>query len=156
MASVYLETSVISYLSARPSRDLIIAGHQQITNEWWETQRHKFEIYISQLVIQEARRGDAKAAQERLRLLQPIAALRVSSAALQLAQILLREAAIPQKAEADSLHIAISVVNGIDYLLTWNCKHIANAIIRKKVEQICRQNGYEPSVICTPEELIEE
>lgn len=156
MPSVYLETSVISYLSARPSRDLIIAGHQQITNEWWETQGHKFEIYISQLVIQEARRGDAKAAQERLTLLQPIAALRVSSAALQLAQILLREAAIPQKAEADSLHIAISVVNGIDYLLTWNCQHIANAIIRKKVEQICRQNGYEPSVICTPEELIEE
>ncbi|MDB9517387.1 type II toxin-antitoxin system VapC family toxin [Roseofilum reptotaenium CS-1145] len=156
MPSVYLETSVISHLTTRPSRDLIIAGHQQITSEWWITERPKFEIYISELVIQEARRGDSNAAQERLDLLEPLAALKNSPLALQLSELFLQKAAIPQTAAADSLHIAIGAINGIDYLLTWNCKHIANAITRKKIEQICRERGYEPSVICTPEELMED
>lgn len=155
MPSVYLETSVISYLRSRPSRDLIIAGHQQITQEWWESQSSKFQLYISELVVQESRRGDKNAAQERLELLRKIDAIQVTSDALNLAQIFLDEASIPPKSEADALHIAISVTNGIDYLLTWNCKHIANAITRKKVEILCRKNGYEPSVICTPEELME-
>ena len=155
MASVYIETSVISYLTARPSRDVVIAGHQQTTQDWWEKQSVKFELFVSELVIQEAARGDPKAAQERLRILDSIEALTVTPEALQLAQILLEQAALPAKSDADALHISISVASGIDYLLTWNCKHIANAITRKKIEMLCRQQNYEPSVICTPEELME-
>lgn len=155
MASVYIETSVISYLTARPSRDIVIAGHQQTTQDWWENQSHKFELYVSELVIQEAARGDPKAAQERLTVLKPFQALTVTPQALQLAQILLEKAALPAKSDADALHISISMTSGIDYLLTWNCKHIANAITRKKIELLCREQNYEPSVICTPEELME-
>ena len=155
MTSVYIETSVISYLTARPSRDIVIAGHQQITHEWWEKQSAKFELFVSELVIQEAIRGDPKAVQERLKILESIEALTVTPKALQLAQFLLEQFALPAKAEADALHISISVTNGIDYLLTWNCKHIANAITRRKIEMFCYQQNYEPSVICTPEELME-
>ena len=155
MASIYIETSVINYLTARPSRDIVIAGHQQTTQDWWEKQSVKFELFVSELVIQEAARGDPKAAQERLRILDSIEALTVTPEALQLAQILLEQATLPAKSDADALHISISVTSGIDYLLTWNCKHIANAITRKKIEMLCRQQNYEPSVICTPEELME-
>jgi len=156
MPSVYLETSVISYLTARPSRDIVIAGHQQITHEWWENRRNVFDVYISEIVLREARGGDPQAAKERLAILDSIDIVEVSPESLQLANQLLDRAALPQKAAADALHIATAVTNGIDFLLTWNCKHIANAIMRSKIEQICRDNGYEPSVICTPEELMED
>lgn len=156
MPSVYLETSVISYLTVRPSRDIVIAGHQQITHEWWENRRNVFDVYISEIVLREARGGDPQAAKERLAILDSIDIVEVSPESLQLANQLLDRAALPQKAAADALHIRTAVTNGIDFLLTWNCKHIANAIMRSKIEQICRDNGYEPSVICTPEELMED
>jgi predicted nucleic acid-binding protein len=156
MPSVYLETSVISYLTARPSRDIVIAGHQQITNDWWQTRRTMFDLYISEFVLREARRGDTVAAQERLAILNTIEIVEISPEALALADRLIAKAALPEKSVLDALHIATSVTNGIDFLLTWNCKHIANAIMRSKIEQICRTNGYEPSIICTPEELMED
>ena len=152
---VYVETSVISYLTSRPSRDILILGHQQITQEWWSNHQEMFHLVASQLVIQEASAGDPIASKQRLKILEQIELLATTERALTLAQAFLELKIMPQKAAEDALHIAIAVTNGIDYLLTWNCKHIANAIIRREVERICRSLGYEPVTICTPEELIE-
>ena len=152
---VYVETSVISYLTAWPSRDIVIAGHQQTTREWWRDQRQSFQLVASQLVIQEASAGDVVAAQERLEILKNIELLEVKEDALNLAQVLIQSGPLPRKAAEDALHIAIAVTNGVEYLLTWNCKHIANASVRSSIEGICRAAGYEPTIICTPEELLE-
>jgi len=151
---VYVETSVISYLTSRPSRDIIVAGHQQITREWWETRRGDFEAVASQLVLQEASAGDPSAAQERLAVLSDLALLETSEDALALAADLIEPGPLPRTAAEDALHVAIAVINGVDYLLTWNCRHIANASLRRQIEEICRLHGYEPVIICTPEELL--
>ena len=153
--SVYLETFLISYLAARPSRDLIVAGHQQISQEWWDL-RQDWDLSISALVIAEARSGDEEAARRRLGLLEGLPVLHVSDDAIDLAERLVAGAALPEKAKEDALHIAVAAVHGIDYLLTWNCKHIANARKRSLIEALCRASGYEPPVICTPEELLGE
>ena len=152
---VYVETSVISYLAARMSRDLIVAGHQQITQEWWDS-RHEWELSISALVVSEASTGDTDAAARRLALMDGLPLLSLNEAAITLAERLLAEAALPQKAREDALHIAMATVHGIDYLLTWNCKHIANAVKRPLIETICETSGYRPPIICTPEELTGE
>jgi len=152
---VYIETTIISYLAARPSRDLIVAGHQQITHEWWQTARPSFAAVSSQLVAREAGAGDSEAAAARLALLTGLTLLEISEEALTLAQRLLQAKAIPQDFPEDALHVAVAVVNGIEYLLTWNYKHLANAGMRSKIEATCRELGYEAVVICTPEELME-
>ena len=151
---VYLETSIPSYLTAWPSRDLIKAANQQITHEWWQL-REKFELYISQIVIQEASSGNENAAFRRLDVLKNVSVLDVSEDSQNLAKELLYQNSMPKKAVIDALYIAISVINGIDYLLTWNCTHIANAFMRKKIEHVCINFGYEPTIICTPNELME-
>lgn len=151
---VYLETTIPSYLTAWPSRDLIIAGHQQITKEWWRTRRSEFELYISQLVVDEAGAGDAEAAKERMAILGPLPLLDISEAVLQLASAILQTGVIPAKAARDAAHIAVTAVHSIDFLLTWNCAHIANAQIIKQVQAICEQHGFPCPVICTPEELM--
>lgn len=151
--SVYLETSVISYLAARLSRDLIVAGHQQITEEWWGS-RGGWDLAVSALVVSEARSGDSEAAARRLALLSGLPLLTLNDAALELAQQLLAGAALPPIAREDALHIAIATVHGCDYLLTWNCKHIANAVKRQTIEAICETSGYRAPIICTPEELL--
>jgi predicted nucleic acid-binding protein len=152
---VYVETSVISYLTAWPSQDIVIAGHQQTTRDWWQEQSQRFQLVASQLVIQEASAGDIIAAQERLEVLKNIELLEVTEGALNLAKLLIQSGPLPKKAAEDALHIAIAVTNGVEYLLTWNCKHIANASMRSSIERICRSAGYEPTIICTPEELLE-
>ncbi len=152
-SSVYLETSVISYLAARPSRDLIVAAHQQITAEWWEV-RDTWALSISALVVSEAGSGDGEAAGRRLALLHGLPLLTLNDAALDLTEQLLAKAALPPKAREDALHIAMAAVHGIDYLLTWNCKHIANAVKRPIIEAVCETSGYRPPMICTPEELL--
>lgn len=151
--TVYIETSVISYLAARTSRDLIVAGHQQITQDWWDTRR-QWDIYVSALVVNEIGFGDLDAASQRLAVIENIPALAVDAAAVSLARQLLKEVALPEKAQEDALHIAVAAVNGIDYLLTWNCTHIANAVKRPLIMAICETAGYRPPVICTPEELL--
>ncbi|MBA3530949.1 MAG: type II toxin-antitoxin system VapC family toxin [Ardenticatenales bacterium] len=155
-AHVYLETSIVSYLSARPSRDLVVAGHQQLTNEWWQNQRPRFAIFISQLVLEEAGRGDPDVAQARLQILEGIPLLDIRTEALVLAQALLEQGSLPEKASADALHIATATIHGVEFLLTWNCKHIANAELRPHIERVCRSYGFEPPVLCTPEELMGE
>ena len=152
---VYIETTIISYLAARPSRDLIVAGHQQITHEWWQTTRPHFAVVSSQLVMREAAAGDPEAAEARLAFLVGLTLLEISEEALTLAQRLLQTQAIPHDFPEDALHVASAVVNGIEYLLTWNYKHLANAGMRGKIEATCRDLGYEAVVICTPEELME-
>lgn len=151
---VYVETTIVSYLTARPSRDLIMAAHQQITQEWWETRRANFDLYASQFVIQESSAGDAAMAQKRLDALDGIALLAVSKEALNLARLLVEKGPLPEKAEVDALHISVAASHGMDYLLTWNCKHIANAEMQTGIGKLCRAAGFEPPVICTPEELL--
>jgi predicted nucleic acid-binding protein len=151
--SLYLETTVPSYLTSRPSRDLIIAGHQQVTKEWWEKRRNAFEIYISQLVINEANAGDPDAARERMQIVRDFAMLDITPEVEHLASAILASGILPRKAATDAAHIAIAAVHGIDFLLTWNCAHIANAVIAKAVASICRQYDWESPLICTPEEL---
>ena len=152
---LYLETTIPSYLTSRPSKDLIVSAHQQITREWWRIRRDSFEIYTSQFVTDEAGEGDKKAAEKRLELLLPFSLLNVTESVLQLASAFLDKGIIPEKAARDAAHSAIAAVHGIEYLLTWNCTHIANAMISKKVQKICEQNGFLCPVICTPEELME-
>lgn len=152
---VYIETTFVSYLTARPSRDVVIAGHQQVTHEWWDTRRAHYELCASQLVLQEAAAGDPQAAQERLEVLQAMTFLETTTAALALAKELVRAGALPAKAADDALHIAIAATQGVPYLLTWNCRHMANAAMRPLIESVCTRNGLKAPIICTPEELLE-
>ena len=150
---VYIETSIVSYLTARPSRDLIILARQQLTLDWWESQKFDYDVYISQLVLQEASAGDESAARRRLEALEDIDLLQISEEAFDLAQQLIGPGLVPEPYSDDAIHIATAVVNGIDYLLTWNFKHIGNAVLRNKFEPKVRSLGYEMPLICTPEEL---
>ena len=151
--TVYVETTVPSYLTAWPSRDVVRAGEQQVTRDWW-ARRTEFELRVSSLVLLECGAGDAEAATLRLAALDGVPVLGQTREAETLADTLLREVPLPAKAAADALHIAVAAVNGVAYLLTWNCTHIANATLRPRIEAICRQSGYEPPVICSPKELI--
>jgi predicted nucleic acid-binding protein len=152
---IYIETSVISYLTSKPSRDLIIAANQQATQEWWGKNLAKVEVYISQMVVQEVSIGDDDAVSRRLQAIDGFPLLDITPQAVQLAEQLIAEKAIPRQAAEDALHIALATVNGMDYLLTWNFKHIANAVLRSKVEAVCRNHGFEPPIICAPFELME-
>jgi predicted nucleic acid-binding protein len=153
--SAYIETSVISYLTGRRNqRDLIVAAHQELTREWWDNRRQKFTLYASAVVIEEARRGNEAMARARMEIIEELRLADVTQSARELAARLLLEVALPVKANADALHIAIAAANGIDYLLTWNCTHLANAFMIPRVEKICRVAGFEPPYICTPQELM--
>lgn len=152
---VYLESSVISYLAARPSRDILATAHQQVTREWWERSRSHFDLFVSGEVLNEIRRGDPAASQIRLTYVQDLPVLEADDQARLLAAEILRTSALPQKAAADAAHIAIATVNGMDFLLTWNCTHIANGFIQRAISRLSREMGFEPPTIVTPEELAE-
>ena len=152
-ATVYLETSIVSYLTARPSRDLIVAAHQQLTVTWWDQQRASYELFTSQVMLAEARAGDLEAAQRRLAVLEHLPLLDMTDAAIALAATLITGQALPAQATQDALHLALACVHGMEYPLTWNCTHLANARLRGRIEQVCREAGYIPPIICTPEEL---
>lgn len=151
---IYLETSLISYVVGRSSRDLITQANQELTREWWETERQRYELFISELVVREAEVGDPSAARSRLTLVASLPLLSIPQEAELLAPVLLRAAGLSANAATDSLHMALAAVHGMQYLLTWNCKHIANAVIRRAVERRCIAAGYDPPVICTPQELM--
>jgi len=155
MARVYIETTFVSYLTARPSRDLVIAGHQQITHDWWDTRRGSYELCASLLVLQEAQAGDAQAAKERLEVLATMTMLETKNEALALAKEPVQAGALPATADDDALHIAVAATQGVGYLLTWNCRHMANAVMRPLIESVCANKGYKAPIICTPEELLE-
>lgn len=155
MSNVYLETTIIGYLASRPSRDLVTAANQQLTRDWWDHHREEYDLFVSEAVVTECSAGDPQAAQDRLDLLADISVLDVSEAAERLADDLLKQVPLPEQAEGDALHIAVATVNGMDYLLTWNCTHIANAALQHRMEAICRSAGFDPPTICTPQQLME-
>lgn len=152
--TVYIETSIIGYLTARPSNNLILMANLEATREWWEARRTYFSIYISQIVLDEVARGDRKIAAKRLEILCDFPLLAINESVQNLAVQFLGKSNLPPKAADDALHIAVATVYGLDYLLTWNCKHIANAQIQKKLAQISLYAGYELPTICTPYELM--
>ena len=156
MESVYLETTIASYLTAWRSSKRVMAGQQDQTHEWWNEHRLNYELFCSRLVLEGAKRGDPEAAKRCLEILNGIPLLKQSEETDSLAEKLKIGISLPPKAEYDAFHIAIAAVHGIDYLLTWNCRHIANVKLRPKIEAICRDAGFEPPLICTPSELMED
>jgi hypothetical protein len=154
MESVYLESTFVSYLVARPSRDLLVAGHQQLNQDWWSNRRKDFECYVSQVVIDESSAGDAAEVQKRLTAINDLSVLEVTRDAETLAQSILASGAIPQRSVRDAAHIAVATVHELDYLLTWNCKHLANAQIVRRIDVLCLRAGWRMPIICTPEELM--
>lgn len=151
---VYIETTIVSYLASKPSRDLITAAHQQITHDWWEARLAVFEGYISQFVLDEAGAGDTDAAAKRLALLTGFPLLDATPEALSLAQALVDRGAIPPRKAADAAHIAVATVHHMQFLMTWNCTHLANAEVLVQVQIICAELGYAAPIVCTPEELL--
>jgi predicted nucleic acid-binding protein len=154
--SVYIETSMVSYLKARPSNNLIMMANQEVTRKWWDTPRSQFTLYISQVVVDEAAQGDPEMAAKRLEVLQSLLVLELTENVQDLGLQFLTKSSIPVKAADDAIHIAAATVHGLDYVLTWNCKHIANAQIQRKLAEISNSFRYKLPTICTPYELMGE
>ena len=154
--TLYLETTIPSYLVGRPSRDLLVAAHQKSTHDWWELRRAQFDLYASELVLIELRAGDAELASRRLELLEGVPVLLTTDEILELAEELIVEGPIPRKAARDATHIAVATVYGCEYLLIWNCRHIANAELYKAIRRVLERHGYDVPALCTPEELMGE
>jgi len=145
----------VSYLVARPARDVIITALQQMTRAWWERRRNSYELRISDRVIREASVGDAEMVRKRLEKLRPITVLPATDEALKLAKLIVKATGIPPKAAEDAIHIAVAATHGIDYLVTWNCKHLANAHVIRRVGILFADQALKCPVICTPQELME-
>jgi hypothetical protein len=156
MQTVYIETSIVSYLTSRPSRDVRVAAWQEITSQWWEQERSRYELFTSELVIAEAGGGDENAARKRLDRLKDIPMLAIDDATKRFAAQLIRDGGVPAESQADALHIAVASAHGLDYLLTWNCRHIDNAATKPLIRSICATVGYPCPEICTPLELLSE
>ncbi len=154
MPTVYIETSIVGYLTARSKDAIVFQARQQLTRRWWDRFRADYDLFISQLVLDEAAAGDPTAAQERLQLLQGMPLLDILNPDVAtLARGLLDKHLLPDKAAADAYHVAVAAAYRIDYLLTWNCKHIANATLLPRVYRSIREAGFEPPLIVTPEEF---
>jgi hypothetical protein len=151
---IYIETSVISYLVSRMSSNLVLAAYQQITREWWDTQLHYYQPLISDFVIEEISKGDPLLSASRLKVVQKFKMLPVTDDVIVLGDRYLKELSIPRKARLDAYHLAISVIHGMDFVLSWNFRHMANAFVRRKLEMINSELGIISPTICTPEELI--
>jgi hypothetical protein len=141
--TVYIETSIVSYLTARPTNDLLAAAWQKATIDWWEAQRTRFDLYTSD-----------DAARRRLEALSGIPLLAITEPVVTLSKALLRDGALPSKAQDDALHMAVSAVHGVDYLLTWNCRHLDNAETKPIMRTVCSLQGHTSPEICTPQELM--
>ena len=152
--TIYVETTIPSFLTARPSGDLIAAGRQWLTRQWWEQNRSAFDLFVSEIVMDEAGKGDPDAARLRLDVLQGLPLLKIDEATMALTREILKAGVIPEKAAADAAHVAVASRYGMDFLLTWNCAHIANAAIWTKLGDLVREAGYRLPVICTPDELL--
>jgi len=153
---VYLESTVISFYANRRSKDLIVAAYQEITVDWWESELHKYQPYISQFVIEEISRGNQQAARNRINAIKNFPLLDLHDDVYYLAKRYLNEAQIPRRSQLDAFHISAAVVNGMDYILSWNFHHITNVFVKEKIRRINENIGIETPVICTPEELIND
>lgn len=154
--SVYIETTIPSLLTGRTSRDLQIAAQQEATQQWWATRRFSFALYASEEVLLEASRGDSNFSAQRLSALGECTILPAIPEAAELAERILSQGIIPKKCPSDAVHIALSVVHGLDFLLTWNCRHIHNAMNERRLEAVCREWGLVLPVLCTLLELMME
>jgi predicted nucleic acid-binding protein len=152
--SVYIETSVVSYYTARLSRDPVVAGHQATTRHWWEHRRTLFRTFISDFVLREAGAGDPSAAARRLAAISGMVLLELPPEVGRLSTQFEMAGIVPHAKMMDALHVAAASVHGMDYLVTWNCSHIANAEMRDAINKVCTKAGYRSPVICTPEELM--
>lgn len=155
MHSVYIETTIVGHIAGRVQSDPLVAARQRLTRDWWRDEAPGYEVFISQVVLEECSQGDPLAAAERLEVVKGLDLLEASDEVDDLADALVSEKAVAASEPRDAFHIAIAAVNGVEYLLTWNCKHIANATLRGRIEKVCRDAGFEPAIICTPEELVE-
>ena len=153
LPSVYVETSVLSYLAARPSNNLIVAAQQELTREWWTLGRSHYRLVLSKFVLDEISKGNPEAAERRLSFASEFPLLEVDNDVLRLSNSFMKSGIIPPKGEVDAAHIAVATRHEIDYLLTWNCRHIANAAIQRRLAGIAVKEGYELSYICTPSDL---
>lgn len=153
---VYIESTVVSYLTAKSSRDLVIAAHQQITQEWWEKSLTRFQPYISQMVLLEIGAGDPEAATKRLESVMEMPVLEIRPEDERLAQKYLREIPMPGIAFRDAVHMAVASANGMHYLLTWNCRHLARGEVRAGLLRVNDKLNIMTPEICTPEELMED
>lgn len=151
--SVYIETSIVSYLAADPSRHPVTLRNQQLTHAWWNTRRDEYELFTSDYVIDEVTQGDIAMARRRLALLDGIPFLAWSTAVDDLARALRREVPLPKQAETDAFHIAFATVHAMSYLLTWDSRHIANARLRSRIERSCMVRGYRSPRLYTPLEI---
>ena len=154
--TVYIETTIVSYLTARPTRSPVRARDQSVTRDWWDTRRARFEVLTSEVTILEASAGDPEAAARRLAALDGVRLLNGGEGADRLAGDLIRATALPIKAGRDALHIAVAATNGIAYLLTWNCTHMANDAAGHKIRVTCAAAGFRAPTLCTPRQLFEE
>ena len=154
MDTVYIETSVVSHASAWPSQDIQMAALQHQARMWWSIERRKFNLVTSQLTIMEASAGDPAAAADRLKLLDGIPTVPISSKVENLAKLIVANHLMPQKAGADAFHVAAVAIAGVDYLLTQNCKHIANAHELPRLYRLLDEQGYGRLLICTPAEFL--
>ncbi len=153
--TVYIETSIVSYLTARPSKNIVVAGHQVATRDFWE-RLSLFEPFISELVLQEAGRGDESAATTRLEALTGLPELEINSDCKALAKAMIVDGAVPEKHPEDALHIALASVHSIDMIVTWNFKHINNPETRLLVRRSVEAQGYRCPELCSPDELLGE
>lgn len=154
MASVYIETTIPSYLAARPSRDLVIAAHQQITHEWWLTASDRFELFVSEAVLRETREGNPAYASKRMGIVADLEVLEFTSEVDFLAREYERRVVLAGPAVTDLAHFAFAVAYNIEYLVTWNCKHIANGQVIKRLAKANQELGRSTPIIVTPEELL--
>jgi len=150
METVYIETTVVSYLVANPSRDLILAAHQEITREWWHEERQSYRCVTSAEVIREASLGDPTMSIRRLESLADIAVLQVNDAVQLLARDLVGQQMLPPTMFADALHLAVTASHRVDFLLTWNCRHLANPHLQKRLRAFMAERGLPLPEICTP------
>lgn len=154
--SVYIETSIVSYLAADPSRHPVTLRNQQLTHEWWNTRRERYALHTSDLVEQEAAQGNPRIAQRRLALLAELPLLASTDTVDALARLLRSEVPLPARAKMDAFHIAAATVHRMTHLLTWDSRHIANPRLHPRIQRICFQRGYATPRLCTPYELMGE
>ena len=154
--SIYVETSLFSYLTSKPSRDLITAARQQISLVWWEENRKHYDLFISNVVVAEASKGDELGIQDRLDMLKLLPRLQVREECVVLAEKLINDTPLPRHANNDALHMAIASYHGVDFLLTWDFRHLANALLIPRMRVLIETQGYAFPHICTPEELMEK
>lgn len=155
MESIYIETTVVSYFTSRPSRDVITAARQESTRALWPRLISDYESYVSALVLEEAGQGDEDQIQKRLQAVKSFKVLDTDDAARVLAEKIIKGHGIPKKYPEDAIHIAVAAVNGIDVLITWNIAHMNNPFTRALVRRIVEEAGYRCPEICSPDELLE-